>query len=221
MEGASMRRILVRGGNPPGGVGIRAGRALGRVAAPSGASTGTHEPPAWPRGGVDEALRTFRDSVAPRLKGRDVADQAGLDRALHEVDGTANFARIGANVATAASLANAKAAASSSGKPLYRYLGGAPRPTLPFPFGNVIGGGRHAVGGTTIQEYLVRSQGPSLQGHVFANARVHHLVRDALTQKMPDGPLGRGDQGAWIAQIEDEEALALLAEVCRGVERDV
>jgi len=140
---------------------------------------------------------------------------------LHEVDGTANFARIGANVATAASLANAKAAASSSGKPLYRYLSRAPRPTLPLPFGNVIGGGRHAVGGTTIQEYLVVSQGPTLQGNVFANARVHHLVRDALTKKMPDVSLGRGDEGAWIAQNEDEEALALLTDVCRGVERDV
>src|SRR5207302_1748966 len=143
IEGASIRRILDSRGNPTVEVEIRSGRALGRAAAPSGASTGTHEPPAWPRGGVDEAQRIFRDSVAPRLKGRDVADQTGLDRTLHEVDGTANF------------------------------------------------------------------------------ARVHHLVRDALTKKMPDVPLGRGDEGAWIAQIEDEEALALLTDVCRGVERDV
>src|SRR5256885_1563172 len=111
IEGASIRSILDSRGNPTVEVEIRADRALGRAAAPSGASTGTHEPPAWPRGGVDEALRKFRDSVAPRLKGRDVADQAELGR---------------------------------------------------------------------------------------------HL-----------------DEGAWIAQIEDEEALALLAEVCRGVERDV
>src|SRR5256886_4654041 len=152
VEGGAIRKVVDGRGNPAGEVEMRAGRALGRAAAPSGASTGTHEPPAWPRGGVDEAVLTFRDSVAPRLKGRDVADQAGVDRTLHEVDGTANFARIGANVATAASLANAKAAASSSGKPLYRYLSGAPHPTLPFPFGNVIGGGRPAVGGTTIQE---------------------------------------------------------------------
>jgi len=65
------------------------------------------------------------------------------------------------------------------------------------------------------------SQGPTIRGNVFANARVHHLVRDALTKKMPDVPLGRGDEGAWIAQIEDEEALALLTDVCRGVEREV
>src|SRR5207245_9329683 len=129
IEGASIRSILDSRGNPTVEVEIRSGRALGRAAAPSGASTGTHEPPAWPRGGVDEALRTFRDSVAPRLKGRDVADQAGLDRALHEVDGTADFARIGANVATAASLANAKAAAGSWGTPPDRSPGRRARPT--------------------------------------------------------------------------------------------
>src|SRR2546423_13898860 len=166
IEGASIRSILDSRGNPTVEVEIRSGRALGRAAAPSGASTGTHEPPAWPRGGVDEALRTFRDSVAPRLKGRNVADQAGLDRTLHEVDGTTNFARIGANVATEASLANAKAAASSSEKPLYRYLSGAPPPTLPFPFGNVIGGGPHPVGGAAIPEYPVVSQGATIQGNV-------------------------------------------------------
>ncbi|TLZ96542.1 MAG: enolase, partial [Methanobacteriota archaeon] len=89
------------------------------------------------------------------------------------------------------------------------------------PLGNVIGGGRHAVGGTTIQEFMVVSQGPTLQGNVFANARVHQRVRDALTKKLPDVPLGRGDEGAWIARLGDEEALGLLADVCRGVQKDV
>src|SRR5256885_16905286 len=94
IEGASIRSILDSRGNPTVEVEIRAGRALGRVAAPSGASTGTHEPPAWPRGGVDEALRTFRDSVAPRLTGRDVADQAGSARTLHGGAGAADVARV-------------------------------------------------------------------------------------------------------------------------------
>src|SRR5256885_16112678 len=100
IEGASIRSILDSRGNPTVEVDIRAGRALGRAAAPSGASTGTHEPPAWPRGGVGEALQTFRDSVAPRLKGRDVADQAGPDPALHEVGGTPKFPRVGAERGT-------------------------------------------------------------------------------------------------------------------------
>src|SRR5256885_16261934 len=88
IEGASIRSILDSRGNPTVEVEIRSGRALGRAAAPSGASTGTHEPPAWPRGGVDEALRTFRDSVAPRLKRRNVADQAGVALTVSQVDAT-------------------------------------------------------------------------------------------------------------------------------------
>src|SRR5437867_3552828 len=221
IDGASIRKILDSRGNATIEVEIRAAKVTGRAAAPSGASTGAHEPKAFPEGGVDEAIRIFRESVGPGIKGREVSDQAGLDRTLREIDGTRNFARIGCNVATAVSLANAKAAAVASGQPLFRYLGGRSRLSLPLPLGNVIGGGRHAVGGTTIQEFMVVSQGPPLQGNVFANARVYQHVRDALTKKLPDVPLGRGDEGAWIARLGDEEALGLLADVCRGVQKDV
>ena len=216
----AIRKILDSRGNATVEVDIVAGAALGRAAAPSGASTGALEAPSWPPGGVDGALRIFQDSIAPRLRGRDVKDQAGLDRTLRELDGTPNFARIGGNVATAVSLANAKAAAASAGKPLFRYLTGPQGPSLPLPLGNVIGGGRHAIGGTTIQEYLVVSQGPTPLANVMTNARVHALVRDALMKKLPGVALGRGDEGAWVAQLQDEEALSLLADVCRGVERE-
>jgi len=220
IDRASIRKILDSRGNPTVEVEIRAGTAVGRVAAPSGASTGTHEPQALPEGGVDEAIRTFRDSVAPRIQGHDVTDQAGLDRLLRQIDGTRDFARIGCNVATAVSLANAKAAAAASGKPLFRYLGGRARLSLPIPLGNVIGGGRHAVGGTTIQEFLVASQGPTVSANVFTNARVHGLVRDALAKKLPEAALGRGDEGAWVAKLGDEEALSLLADVCRVASKE-
>ena len=216
----AIRKILDSRGNATVEVDIVAGAALGRAAAPSGASTGALEAPSWPPGGVDGALRIFQDSIAPRLRGRDVKDQAGLDRTLRELDGTPNFARIGGNVATAVSLANAKAASASAGKPLFRYLTGPQGPSIPLPLGNVIGGGRHAIGGTTIQEYLVVSQGPTPLANVMTNARVHALVRDALMKRLPGVPLGRGDEGAWVAQLQDEEALSLLADVCRGVERE-
>ena len=215
----AIRKILDSRGNATVEVDIVAGAALGRAAAPSGASTGALEAPSWPPGGVDGALRIFQDSIAPRLRGRDVKDQAGLDRTLRELDGTPNFARIGGNVATAVSLANAKAAAASAGKPLFRYLTGPQGPSIPLPLGNVIGGGRHAIGGTTIQEYLVVSQGPTALANVTTNARVHALVRDALMKRLPGVALGRGDEGAWVAQLQDEEALSLLADVCRRVER--
>ncbi len=191
-----------------------------RAAAPSGASTGVHEARAFPEGGVDEAIRIFRAEVSPRLQGLDLSDQAGVDRLLRELDGTPRFARIGGNVAVAVSLANAKGAAALVGQPLFRYLGGSGAKVMPFPFGNVIGGGRHAVGGTTIQEYLVVSQGPSIVANIFANARVHALLRNELAKKSPNEPLGRGDEGAWIARLDDEAALALLADACRTVESE-
>ncbi len=221
IEGTVIRKILDSRGNPTVEVDVRAGNAFGRAAAASGASTGTHEPPAFPKGGVDEALRTFRTAVAPRLRGRDIADQVGIDATLREVDGTQNFARIGANVATATSIATARAAAMAAGRPLYRYLGTSERVTMPLPFGNVIGGGRHAIGGTTIQEYLVVSQGPTALDNVLGNARAHRAVREALEKRIPDEPLGRGDEGAWIAKLADEEALGLVSDACRAVARDV
>lgn len=220
IERVTIRKILDSRGNATVEVDLYAGGRF-RVGAPSGASTGAHEAQAFPKGGADEAIRTFSRDVAPRLRGRDVLDQEGLDRQLREIDGTPNFARIGGNAAVAVSLANAKAAAHAAGLPLYRFLGGPSARKLPFSFGNVIGGGRHAVGGTTIQEYLVVSQGPTVAGNVFANARVHRLIKESLSKKHPGEPLGRGDEGAWVAKLDDEEALALLADSCRAVEQDV
>src|SRR2546429_2914967 len=185
IDGASIRKILDSRGNATIEVEIRAGNVTVRAAAPSGASTGAHEPKACPEGGVDEAIRIFRESVGPRIQGREVSDQAGLDRTLRELDGTRNFARIGCNVATAVSLANAKAAAAASGAPLFRYLGGRSRRSLPLPLGNVIGGGRHAVRGTTIQEFLVVAPGPTVPADVFTNARGHRPVRAALARGLP------------------------------------
>ena len=220
IERVSIRKILDSRGNGTVEVDLFAGGRF-RVGAPSGASTGAHEAQALPKGGVDEAIRTFSSDVAPRMRGRDVNDQEGLDRLLRQIDGTPNFARIGGNVAVAISLANAKAAAHAADQPLYRFLGGPAARKMPFSFGNVIGGGRHAVGGTTIQEYLVVSQGPSLAGNVFANARVHRLIKEGLSKKHPGEPLGRGDEGAWVAKLDDEEALAFLADTCRTVEKEV
>ena len=221
IEAVSIRTILDSRGNPTVEVDLRAAGHVGRAAAPSGASTGTHEVPAFPKGGVEEAIRIFRSDVTPRVMGRETGDQAGLDRLLHEIDGTPNFSRIGGNVPVAVSLANAKAAAAAGGKPLFRYLGGPGSKQLPRPFGNVIGGGRHAIGGTAIQEYLVVSQGPSAARNVFANARAHRLVAQALTAKLPGEPLGRGDEGAWVAKLSDEDALGIVADACRAVESEV
>src|SRR2546427_13292442 len=109
---------------------------------------------------------------------------AALARLFGEIDGRRNFSRIGCTWAPAVSLATAKTAAAVSGKPLFRYLGGRSRLSLPLPMGNVIGGGRHAVGGSTIQEFLVGSQGPTAAADVFTNGRVHRPLRGARPHEL-------------------------------------
>lgn len=209
-----IRKVLDSRGNATVEVDVTADDAFGRAAAPSGASTGTHEVAPFPAGGVDKALAVFREEVAPRLVGQDAAAQADADRVLHEIDGTRNFERIGGNVAVAVSLAVAKAAANARGLPLYRYLGGDLPPRMPHPLGNVIGGGRHAIGGTTIQEFLSLARGPTASESVFANAGVHRAVRDLLRDRMKGQSLARGDEGAWVAAIPDEGALEVLQAAC-------
>ena len=218
IEELRIRTILDSRGNATVEVDVRAGGVVGRAAAPSGASTGTHEVAAWPKGGVDEAVRLFRKEIAAKLKGMDAAEQEAVDETLHRIDGTAKFARIGGNVSTATSLAVVKAAAASARKPLFAYLG--PNRSFPFPLGNVIGGGRHAIGGTDIQEFHSLAQSPSPSKSVFANAAVHKLVAGMLSKRLPGEAIGKGDEAAWVAKLSNEEALAVLGDACREVSKE-
>jgi enolase len=215
IEHADIRKILDSRGNPTVEVDVYAGAGMGTAAAPSGASTGIHEVKAFPEGGVDQGIKLFREKVLPELIGMWVFDQREIDAVLHEVDGTDDFSLIGGNIAVAASLAVAKTAADASDLPLYYYLGGMNAYCLPKPMGNVLGGGRHAVGGTDIQEFLVLPFAPSVRDAVFGNAMVHKLVKEKLKQKCPSAALGKGDEGAWVAAISNEEGLAVVSEACQ------
>jgi enolase len=212
---ASIRKILDSRGNATVEVEIATRSGFARVGAPSGASTGATEVQAFPKGGADEAVRIFRKKVAPKLKGRDVGDQAGFDEALHAVDGTANFASIGGNPSVAASMAAARCAASEKGIPLWAYLSGKKgAPQFPAPMGNVIGGGAHAVGGTDIQEFMAFTKGCPPSQSVFANARVHKLVKETLKEMFPGQAIGKGDEGAWNVPTTDERAMQILVKCC-------
>lgn len=185
------------------------------MGAPSGASTGATEVKAFPEGGADAAVRIFRKRVAPKVLGADARDQAGLDELLHRIDGTDDFHGIGGNVAVATSLAGARCAAMEQGKPLWRYLSKASKkPKFPGPMGNVIGGGAHAVGGTDIQEYMAFTRGAPPSKSIFANARVHWLVKAALKGDFPGQPIGKGDEGAWVAPATNDAAMGILAKAC-------
>lgn len=217
IEKINIRKILDSRGNPTVEVEIYTASGYGCAAAPSGASTGSNEVEAFPEKGVDYAIENFEKTVAPELLSLDVTEQDHIDVLLQELDGTEHFQNIGGNVAVATSLAVAKAAAFSYGLPLYRYLGGSLANAMPFPLGNVLGGGAHAIGGTDIQEYLATALGPTVKKSIFANALVHGNVRKMLLKRFPKSVIGKGDEGGWIAKMDNEEALELVAEACGEV----
>jgi len=208
IEVIELRTILDSRGNPTVEADVYTSSGFGRSAAPSGASTGSLEAKVKPpREAVDFALQ----NVLPALIGMDATDQEGFDEQLRDIDGTADFSEIGANVAVALSLANAKAAASSMDIPLFRYLGGAFAKEMPLPLGNVIGGGAHATNSTEIQEFLiVPGDATDAEEAVFANAAVHRTVKDLLKKR--GIAAGKGDEGAWAPQIDDALAFELIAE---------
>ncbi len=215
IESVNIRKVLDSRGNPTVEVEILTENGYGMVAAPSGASTGEHEVQAIPQeGGVDASLKCFEEDIHSQFIGMDTAQQREIDSLLHQIDGTPNFSRIGGNLAVAISLASARAAASSLGIPLYQYVGGALLTDIPRPLGNVIGGGRHAIGGTDIQEFLVISMGATAADNVFGNARTHKIVGQMLKEKLPGSAIGKGDEGAWVAPLSNEDALSLLIEAC-------
>ncbi|WP_292370853.1 phosphopyruvate hydratase [Methanoregula sp. UBA64] len=208
IEAIELRTIIDSRGNPTVEADVYTASGHGRAAAPSGASTGAAEAKVLPpKEAIDHAI----ESLVPALVGMDSADQECFDAQLRDIDGTENFSGIGANIAVALSLANAKAAASALGLPLFRYLGGAFVNEMPLPLGNVIGGGAHATNATEIQEFLVVPGGAAdAEEAVFANAAVHKNLKDILKKK--GIAAGKGDEGAWAPQIDDALAFELIAE---------
>jgi len=222
IEKISIRKILDSRGNQTVEVDVWTDDGFGTAAAPSGASTGVHEVNALPPQGIDFAVRQFRSDIAPRLVGFDVFFQRKLDSELKALDGTSNFSKMGGNLAVATSLAVAKAAAASSGVPLYQYLGGAfAGYSIPTPLGNILGGGAHSVGGTDIQEYLAVSFGPTVADSVFGNALAHRKLKAALAARFPGTAIGKSDEGAWTARMGNEDALALVADCCKQAGKEL
>jgi len=197
------------------GVTLESG-ARGRAAAPSGASTGVHEVAAFPAGGVPEALQTVRATLAPVLLGIDASDRSSVDQAIRSTDGTSDLSRIGGNSATAISVATALAVAAERGVPLWKVLArpGVDGSKFPAIVGNCLNGGRHAIGGPDIQEFIAYSEDPDPRRSIRAALRVHTLVGEELHRRYPTVALGRGDEGGWVASIGNVEALELLTDAC-------
>jgi len=216
IEDIVIRKILDSRGNPTVEVEVYTLSGYGRAAAPAGKSTGKHEVKAYPAGGIDAGIKYFKEKM-DNLIGMDATRQEDVDAMLHEIDGTENFSMLGGNIAVAVSLAVAKAAANSLGLPFYQYLGGVYATKVPNPVGNVLGGGKHAVGGTTIQEMLAVPMSESARDNVFANAEIHRVLGKKLRERFPNISIGLGDEKAWIAPMDDIEAIELLVEAIEEV----
>ncbi|MCD6110292.1 MAG: phosphopyruvate hydratase [Thermoplasmata archaeon] len=205
-----LREILDSRGNPTVEADVYVEGGFGRFSAPSGASRGKNEVVPFPKGGVGAGIEFFMDNALEELIGMDGAFQDEVDHVLKEADGTGNFSKMGGNVAVSVSVAVAKAVADAYDLPLFRYIGGIFNPAIPSPFGNVLGGGKHAVGGTVIQEFLsVALEGDAYE-RIYANALVHGKVKETLKKRFPGAAIGKGDEGAWTAKLSDEEALELV-----------
>ena len=219
IEDVQVRKILDSRGNPTIEIDVITWNGFGRAAAPSGASTGSREVVSFPEGGVDLVVREMEDLIASELIGMDTRDIATIDEVLKEIDGTDNMSAIGGNTTVAISMAVAKAAASSYNMPLYKYIGGNLVNELPYPLGNMMNGGAHAgVNAPDIQEFLVVPVGAnSIVESIFANASIHKKLKELIQSKDSNFTGGKGDEGGWVPNITNVDALEIQSQACQEV----
>ena len=219
ITGVYAREILDSRGNPTVEVEVQLeSGAWGRAAVPSGASTGKREAVELRDGdgqryggkGVQQAVRNVEETIAPEIDGMEASEQAAVDQALLELDGTPNKSALGANAILAVSLAVARAAADDAGLPLYAYLGGVGARLLPVPMLNVINGGAHADNGIDFQEFMVVPAGADSFGNALRmGVEVFYALKDLLKSKKLG--TGVGDEGGFAPALgSNTAALDLL-----------
>ena len=226
MSGAAIRSVHAREildsrGNPTVEVDVTLeSGAVGTAKVPSGASTGVHEAVELRDGdgsryggkGALRAVANVNETIAARVRGMRADDQASLDRALIDLDGTPNKSRLGANATLGVSLAVAHAAAAHAGLPLYRHLGGEEAHVLPLPLFNILNGGKHAEGSTDFQEFMVAPVGAA----TFADAlRMGSEIYHSLFSLLHDRglPTTVGDEGGFAPPLpRNDAAIDLILE---------
>ncbi len=208
------REILDSRGNPTVEVDvILESGAAGRAAVPSGASTGEHEAlelrdsdkKRYLGKGVRKAVKNVTEKILPELQGVDALDQLTVDRIMIDLDGTETKAELGANAILAVSLANAKAAATFVGQPLFKYLGGPNAKVLPVPMANVINGGAHSDAPIDFQEFMIVPKGfDTFSEGLRAITEIFHALKAVLKKKGLSTAVG--DEGGFAPKLDSAEA---------------
>ncbi|MEN3306615.1 MAG: enolase [Micromonosporaceae bacterium] len=221
IEGIVAREILDSRGNPTVEVevGLDDG-TIARAAAPSGASTGAFEALELRDGdadryagkGVEKAIDNVEERIFPEVFGMEASEQRAIDQKMLDIDGTPDKSGLGANAILGVSLAVAKAAAGSSGLPLFRYLGGPNAHLLPVPMLNILNGGAHADSNVDIQEFMIAPIGaPTFREAIRSGAEVYHALKSVLKKKGLS--TGLGDEGGFAPNLpHNSAALDLIAE---------
>jgi enolase len=220
IESIRAREILDSRGNPTVEVEVTLlGGGIGRAAVPSGASTGAYEAVELRDGdkaryggkGVLKAVANVNDEISEAVVGLDALDQAGVDQAMRDLDGTSNKGRLGANAILGVSLAVARAAASLVELPLYRYLGGPSARVLPVPMMNILNGGKHALGSSVdMQEFMVMPVGASSFSEGLRwGTEVFHTLKKVLADRGLSTNVG--DEGGYAPSLaSNEEAVEVV-----------
>jgi enolase len=214
------REILDSRGNPTVEVEVTLeNQQTARAAVPSGASTGAFEAHELRDGGarylgkgVTQAVAAVEQKIAPALIGKfEITQQAEIDQAMIDLDGTKTKSHLGANAILGVSLAVAKAAALSANQPLYAYLGGSDANMLPVPMMNILNGGAHADTGVDIQEFMVAPiAAPTFAEALRCGVEVYHALKSVLKSK--GYATGLGDEGGFAPDLPDNRsALDLIA----------
>ncbi len=221
IEAVGAREILDSRGNPTVEVEVALDDGtFARAAVPSGASTGQFEavelrdgdPDRYGGKGVTKAVGAVLDEIGPQLTGYDASEQRLIDARLIDLDGTPDKSQLGANALLGVSLATAKAAASSSELPLFRYLGGPNAAVLPVPMMNILNGGAHADSNVDIQEFMIAPIGaPTFSEAVRFGAETYQALKSVLKAKGLS--TGLGDEGGFAPNLSaNAEALDLIIE---------
>ncbi len=221
IEGILAREILDSRGNPTIEVDVYVeDGSFGRAAVPSGASTGIHEAlelrdddkSRYQGKGVLKAVENVNDVIADELLGWEVTDQKGIDEMMLELDGTPNKSKLGANAILGVSLAVAKAAADHLSLPLFRYIGGTYAHVLPVPMMNILNGGKHAVDGPDLQEFMVMPVGaPTFAEALRWCAETYQALKTVLKKR--GYGVGIGDEGGFAPSLKtNEEAIEVILE---------
>ncbi len=193
---------------------------MGRAIVPSGASTGIYEACELRDGGdayggkaVTKAVTNVNTEIADAIIGMNALNQAEIDQAMIDLDGTPNKSRLGANAILAVSMAVARAASEALCVPLYRYLGGVNGKTLPVPMMNILNGGAHATNNVDIQEFMVMPVGAASWTEALQMCtEVFHKLKTVLKENGTPAA-GVGDEGGYAPNLaKDEDALAAIVE---------